>query len=412
MKTVLSFKLLKRLFILPLIALTFLVSCQKEETEIVEPDQNKVITEDTNLSFLINKIISEESINTKTFECIEFQYPLSFSIYNPNFQIINTVIVTNDNDFYVLFDAYIFDNDGAFVELNYPVSLILEDGSIVSANDNQELENVILAAFNDCFGWVYCDDLQAYVGDDCDLGTNEIGVINADCGCEEVVNPTFDCETLQANIGDDCELAGTNEFGIINADCECEEITNNTFDCETLQANIGDDCELAGTNEFGIINADCECEEETNNTFDCETLQANIGDDCDLGNNEFGVVNADCECEAVTSTTCSESDVNSYMLECIWKVTSYNNSNNLIVYDLDFESNGDIVITDTSNNNTYSGDWGVIANSTGTVFLDLANINGPNIQAIFGNWSIVECDTDVLAMERGSDTMIMEQDCN
>lgn len=95
-------------------------------------------------------------------ECIDFQYPISIAIFNANFEVIDTEVIDDDEELYMFIDSL---NDGLVTSINYPVTMILADGSTLVANNNQELLTAITAAENTCDE----DDDNNYNDDDCTL---------------------------------------------------------------------------------------------------------------------------------------------------------------------------------------------------------------------------------------------------
>ncbi|WP_445735558.1 hypothetical protein [Mariniflexile sp.] len=93
-------------------------------------------------------------------ECIDFQYPISFSVYNAKFQVISVVKIESDRDLYHFIKRVI--NAEVFASLNFPVTMVLADGSTFVVNNNKELELAIREAKNTCDE----DDNNDYHDDD------------------------------------------------------------------------------------------------------------------------------------------------------------------------------------------------------------------------------------------------------
>jgi len=93
-------------------------------------------------------------------ECVDFQYPISFSVFNQNNELAETVELNSDEELY----AFLL-NLGNYtaVSLNFPINLINYDGTISIANSAQEVENIILANVGMCDE----DDDNDYDDDDC-----------------------------------------------------------------------------------------------------------------------------------------------------------------------------------------------------------------------------------------------------
>ena len=81
-------------------------------------------------------------------ECIDFQYPISFSVYNQQFQIINVVTIENDRQLHRFIKRVI--NAEVLASLNFPVTMVLADGSTIQANNNIQLARIIKEAKNAC----------------------------------------------------------------------------------------------------------------------------------------------------------------------------------------------------------------------------------------------------------------------
>lgn len=93
-------------------------------------------------------------------ECIDFQYPISFSVYNAEFQVINVVTIENDRQLHRFIKRVI--NAEVFAGLNFPVTMVLADGTTVMVNNNAELAATIKEAKNACNE----DDNNDYHDDD------------------------------------------------------------------------------------------------------------------------------------------------------------------------------------------------------------------------------------------------------
>ena len=65
-------------------------------------------------------------------ECIDFQYPISYSVFNQNNELIETVTINNDQEHYDFIDNI---DDSDIVSINFPLTLILSDGSTVTVTN-------------------------------------------------------------------------------------------------------------------------------------------------------------------------------------------------------------------------------------------------------------------------------------
>ncbi len=516
-------------------------------------------------------------------ECIDFQYPIVFSVYNSNFQVIETVTIENDEALYVFIESL---EGGVLASLNFPVTLILSDGSTFQVNSNTELEAAIEAAENDCDedddndwndddydcteeniianliecnwvivayngddnyieysiefnengsfymheemvtsaiggawemsisndGWpelvitqitafqddllgswviVECDDdrLEMTMGDNTMVMEQDCTDNNSDCTQLQVEEFLLECpqiptlndftpslttfEFLQNNVlsslyEGDLPYSGTwdistdangvfivisfnglenfNGFWYVTVCNENQLILEQGDDVLILESN----CVESPFECFGSFEAElvaCDDDGDGFTEFDLESVFANcINNDVDVtyhetladaqagmnalvspysnivslpqtiyvraelinNPNEFEIFDITLLAENCAAN-CTEADVDSYLLECIWNVVSFNGSDDLIIYDMDFESSGTVVIfTDTV---TIDATWSTSQSASG-VILEFGNVSGANIQAITGNWTIIDCDEDRLEMIQGNDTMVIEKDCS
>ena len=81
-------------------------------------------------------------------ECIDFQYPISFSVFNKEFQIIDVVQIENDRQLYRFIKRV--KNAEVIASLNFPITLEYADGTTVEVNSNQELAATIREAKDAC----------------------------------------------------------------------------------------------------------------------------------------------------------------------------------------------------------------------------------------------------------------------
>ncbi|WP_339702203.1 hypothetical protein [uncultured Marixanthomonas sp.] len=78
-------------------------------------------------------------------DCIDFVYPITVFTYNSNDEQTGTVTIDNDIELYLL----LFNLDGDdIISIDFPISVVLQDGTTVEVNSNQELEDILVNA--DC----------------------------------------------------------------------------------------------------------------------------------------------------------------------------------------------------------------------------------------------------------------------
>jgi hypothetical protein len=83
-----------------------------------------------------------------TIRCIDFQYPIAFSVFDANAEIINTVTVENDS----ILNRFMkrVRNAEVVASLNFPVTMVLADSTSLVAEDNTMLKRIISEARRTC----------------------------------------------------------------------------------------------------------------------------------------------------------------------------------------------------------------------------------------------------------------------
>ncbi len=156
-------------------------------------------------------------------------------------------------------------------------------------------------------------------------------------------------------------------------------------------------------------NADGEIEfpTEYTNISNPQTVYARV----ELNNGNFEVFEIGLIVE-YCNTDCTETQVDAYLLECVWVAVNVNGSDDFSGYEFDFKENGDILILDTATNEDYSGYWATTQTEDG-VKIELANINGPNIGVLNGYWLVTDCREDRLELRNNNEvSVVIERDCN
>lgn len=126
-----------------LVGLLSLASCEKEDEQITNPPPANLITKSSELVELMTKTATKSIEGTS---CITFQYPISFSIYNTQFQVADTVFVATDME---LLDFLNSLDDSIIVANNFPLTVIEGDKRIIAPNNNA-LTSALLNAPDDC----------------------------------------------------------------------------------------------------------------------------------------------------------------------------------------------------------------------------------------------------------------------
>lgn len=147
-----------------------------DHTEVI------VSNEEALLQYVIN-CLGEDIIS-----CVDFQYPISFSVFNSDFQNADVVTVNDDEALYQFLVS--IGNDSAIIaSLNYPVTLIYDNGNTIEVQDNSALEVAINNASQNCSfipPEICFDVTDLSICDDNNDGLLEFDVTLAVQGCSDL----------------------------------------------------------------------------------------------------------------------------------------------------------------------------------------------------------------------------------
>ncbi|MBT8223179.1 MAG: hypothetical protein KJN96_08435 [Eudoraea sp.] len=121
-----------------------------------------------NLNDLANYVASCSGENEfdDDIECADIKYPITASVFNSQNEVIDTITITDDETLYAFLDEL---EDSDIVNINFPITIILFDGTEVEASNLNDLETILDNAEDDCDE----DDDNDYNDDDCDNCTSE-----------------------------------------------------------------------------------------------------------------------------------------------------------------------------------------------------------------------------------------------
>lgn len=115
---------------------------------IILSDHEDVIIENRDALEELVKDCNGENEEDDDIECIDFQYPISFSVYDVDFQVINVVDIANDRELFRFIKRV--RNAEVFASINFPVTMLLADGTEIVVNNNEELQRAIEEAKDIC----------------------------------------------------------------------------------------------------------------------------------------------------------------------------------------------------------------------------------------------------------------------
>jgi hypothetical protein len=308
-------------------------------------------------------------------ECVDFQYPISFSIFNTSFVVIDTVVIQNDEQLYDFLSSLDDDDNAVVASLDYPVTLVYANGDTIEVFNNGELNQVFEAVDDDCNDSgeaVFCNEAalsQALVTCSWDMDIDDDG--NND---DEDYDVLF-LENGGVEAYDDNQLIGTGQW----------ELTETT---EGTQLNLsGFSGSLSFLNDAWLVS-------------DCDDND----DDLDLYNGNF-YIDLDQECEGDFS--CDFQEVYSSLLDCKWE--AYTNLLNDEVEYLVFDEQGNIFLHQNLNSSIGAYNFSVDGSE---ITLDL-NFNN-NLNILNGEWLLTDCDDDDdrdYYFSKGNDYLELDQYC-
>lgn len=336
-------------------------------------DYTQIVIEDEDeLENFVEACTDENPVN----ECIDFQYPISFSIYNTSFQIINTVTIESDFELYVFLDELENEPEGVVLaSLNFPITMVYLNGDTVEVNSNGELQNILEEAED------FCDD------DD------------NDCNEQEVESDLMECTwQIVTYNGDDNFLP----YHLVFVGGGDLQITGGNFN----EALLGS-WSMATTNQGLVLTLS----ELTNFSDDLEGEWLVV--DCDddrlelIRENENGSVQIVMEQECQDDEGCEQEEVRDDLIECYWYLGT-NLYDGAIGEQFYFLNSNQLLVVNPDNNEENTGTWD-IATIDGelTIFF---NLNEP-YGFISDSWVVTECDDDRVKMVNGDNFLVLEQSC-
>jgi hypothetical protein len=142
------------LFAILFLALIF-SSCQNETIQETPNDPQENISEGSDLLIYLRSSTSSETNNNIEDDCVDFEFPITFLVYDADWEIMQTIVAESDQDIWNVLDMI---DESTYVSINYPVTLIYQNEVILTVNNNQEL----LEAFETYDGGCY--DLEVLFG--------------------------------------------------------------------------------------------------------------------------------------------------------------------------------------------------------------------------------------------------------
>lgn len=341
---------------------------------------------------------SGENESDDDIECIDIQYPITASVFNANNELIETIVITNDQELYnFIQDLPNYDA----VTIDFPITVILSDGTSVTINSISELVNIIQQSGDDCDE----DDDNDYDDDDCETcSTDQLSDVLTNC------NGWF-IDKLERN-DQDLEDSYTGYVFVFGTEGSLT-VTNNGEIFSGTYASAGEGNNIAVTINVPALS-------ELNEVWNLHEIETNdeikvdlrLGDDrlrfeCGAGGNDDDEDCDSCTTEALTDvlTNCP-----SFFIDTLER-NDEDLEDNYTSYDFAFSADGSIAVTSSDGN--FSGTW--TASGTGNAITVQIAVNG--LPDVNDTWNLHELETTnpseiKVDLRLGDDRLRFESDCD
>jgi hypothetical protein len=312
-------------------------------------------------------------------ECIDFQYPITASIFNTNSELIDAVTITNDNDLY----DFIEDLDmSTIVTIDFPIVVILSDGEQVTVNNLIELEVTIENAKDDCDE----DDDNDFNDDDCNNCTDN-QFIDILTGCTNWM-----VDKLERNDNDLEDIYVGYLFDFLNDGTLSVTSGSNSFsgtwDAMGSGNNITVTIDVIGLSDFNDSWNLHETEQTTGETkVDLRRGDDRLRFESDCIDDGGGSVD---DTALVTALTTGD-----------WYITFYFNDTNETTdfndYVFNFSSDGIATATDT--NGSTNGTWSTSSGDETPLELNLNFGTSTPLDELAEDWDVLEVTNDIIRLK-------------
>ncbi len=341
---------------------------------IIFSDYTEIVIE--NEDQLESLIDDCENDNDDIIDCVDFVYPISFSVFDSGFDLLETIIIENDEALYEFLEDLEDDDNALIVSLNYPVTLVYANGETIEVDSNEDLASAIQAAEDDC------DD------DEYECTQEELDELLEACEWEVFLYTNDDTENL-----DGPYIFNFEHDGVLTIAGITDELHTTTW--ELNETDNGLELNIASfyyyEEQFGnwlVV----ECDDD-----DLELIHLTV-DGTGL------IFDQDCEGDL----DCSIVDISNILQECPWELET-NLIDSVVPIYVYFTPNGQVLVADNSTTETQIGVWELMQ-IAGDIFIEFSLQQGFN--ELTGLWQVVECEEDGLYLVSENNYMELEQECD
>lgn len=321
----------------------------------------------------------DEGEDDDDIECLDFVYPITATIFNPVTEELETIVIENDEQMYAFLEMI---EDSDVVTVEFPISVILADGSTVVIEDLEELEAVIEEAEDSCDE----DDDYDYDDDDCeDCTTDDLGDLLTGCSPWFVDKLELDDEDLEdAYVG---YLFSFTEDGMIIVETATDEFTgawasSGTGTAITVEIDIPD---LPDFNANWILH-------------EIDEVPGEFKVDLRLGDDRLRF-ESNCEGSGGGDPDPDAAALEAALATGAWFVTNYfddvDQTDLFCGYTFEFGADGSAAAV--NGDETVPGTWAVTSDDTG---LDLVLNFGEAVpfDELLDNWDVIEFSETIIRL--------------
>ena len=339
---------------------------------IIFNDYSEIFIENEDeLQTFVNECVYNENA---VIECADFVYPISFSVFNSGFNLIDTVVIQNDEALYVFLNELEEDESVLIVSLNFPITIQYANGETVDVNTNQELTDAIEAAEQFC------------------------NVIDDDCLEDEIALNLVECPWNFSNgtdTYDNYQLIFNDNGELLISEGMATSAIGGAWSLSTTDNGV-----LLSLSELTAFQDDLEGDWLI---VSCNNAGSN--------NDMLTITRANTVLELVQDCPqtegCSALEINANISECVWKLET-NLLDSFVPIFMHFNLDGDVLIQDVSNLESQIGTWEIVTIAT-DVFVNLSLQQG--YESLNGQWQVVECEEGSLYLINGDNFITLEQRC-
>ena len=345
---------------------------------VIFSDYSEIVIE--NEDELLNFIEACVEDDNDVIECADFVYPISFSVFNSGFNLVETIVIENDEALYVFLEELEQDDNTLIVSLNFPVTLEYGNGESIEVNTNEELANAIEDAEQ------FCED------DSDDCLQDEVALNLIECPWEVYLYTNEDVDNL-----DGPYIFNFNENGVLTIEGITTETHTTSWEINETDAGLELHIESFYYYEAQFGNwlvIECDDDELRFEHLTVEGTGMYFEQDCD------------------DDLDCSITDISSVLQECPWDFTD--GTGNYDNYQLIFNDNGELQISEGMAASAIGGYWSLSSTDNG-IALTFSNLTAFQ-DSLEGEWIIISCNDDddssnELTIIQDNTILELEQDC-